>query len=122
MSINEIMRALNESTQVKKMNEVAEIVFNSKTQPIKSGELYDVCEDILIFPKSDDTPVPWDCEIEVKGKNLILHGHVGPSGFGKCTVEVPLERVSQVYKFEVMPGRSKDDLERFCDEAGIILK
>lgn len=103
MSINMILEKLNKSPKF--MNESRsskKLQFKSNSKGFKSSELYRVCDDVLVFSNSDDTPVPWDCEISIEGSNVVLRGHVGPSGFGECIVKVPLSSVNRVYSFEVM--------------------
>ena len=112
-NISNIINRLNESKAVKIMNESLSLKFTSKSKSISVKDmdvLFDEGNGIEIYPKGEDTPTPWDAEITIKGSNLVLTGHAGPSGFGKCVVEVPISKANDVYEFEIMDGEATREI------------
>lgn len=60
--------------------------------------LYD-CD--LAVLENDIVPIPWDSDIQIEGSNLRLVGTAGPSGYGKCILEVPLEIATKVINIRI---------------------
>lgn len=53
-----------------------------------------------ITPKDDSTPCPWDPDISIEGDNVVIEGHMGPSGYGNCICKLPKKDFFK--KFNIM--------------------
>lgn len=52
-----------------------------------------------IIPKSDDTPIPWDPDIELKGDTVIITGSLvgGNPQYGTCICKVKKDKFFDLY-------------------------
>lgn len=94
-----------------------EVDSNTKNIPEDfQDELYVITGNgIEVMPKDlEEFPMPWDAEAIIEGSNLILVGHVGPSGFGKARAELPLNSVSQYLEFSVY-AENEDNEQRLIE-------
>jgi hypothetical protein len=64
---------------------------------------------IMVNPNSEETPTPWDCSFLIEDNKFILTGGVGPSGFGKCVIEVPLVKALIAYEVVIDIFNLSDD-------------
>lgn len=54
---------------------------------------------IMVMPKAEDCPCPWDAGIDIESDTLVLSGGAGVSGYGSCTVKVPKRFAHKNYEF-----------------------
>lgn len=69
------------------------------------SKAYDMIADlgveILVIPKVDEAPIPWDADIGVKGSNIVLEGHVDANGLGYARAEFPKGRASSYFSVSI---------------------
>ena len=74
---------------------------NAKPIPDKLyDQLFDEA-DLYIIPTKDDFPMPWEADINVKGKDLVLSGHAGPQGYGRSQTVIPIKDADRYIRIEV---------------------
>lgn len=54
-------------------------------------------------PNGEETPMPWDADVEIKKGNMIITGSVAPGGGYKGTVVVtlPLQEANKLYHADI---------------------
>lgn len=84
------------------------------------GRLYNSLimeHDMTVERVSEDVAMPWDSDLTIKGGYVFLDGGVlpGGSGFGSCTVKIPVEKFNECFTISVSSSveEIKDDLEDY---------
>ena len=62
----------------------------------------------------EETPIPWDADVDIQNGRFILTGGVGPSDYGYCQCSVPLSDAGKTYFIEIHDADS-DDLDDIMD-------
>lgn len=77
---------------------------------------------IDVTGSAEETPIPWDADISVKGSNIVLTGGTGPGGSGYCECHYPKNtRAIEIY----LEPDSPNDFEMLTSmlaDAGIRFK
>ena len=64
-----------------------------------------------IYPKDELTPVPWDADYSIEDDKFILKGGASAGGYGKCTLEIPLDDVDRMFELRVSPYKDEQAAE-----------
>lgn len=100
-----MVKYIRESKKVQEANDQIDldIKFNKNMQMLPDDiveEMYDYGS-LEFYPKDDDVPMPWDADMAIDDGKLIFVGGVGPSGFGRCRCEIPIDQANNFYTVHV---------------------
>lgn len=65
--------------------------------------VWDLSDEIMIYPNNEDVPCPWDADIDVNNGVVTLSGNLGPSGPANtaCVCTCKIADFPRYYKLEV---------------------
>lgn len=55
------------------------------------------------MPNDEDTPMPWDADVEIQDGNMVITGGLTPGGGGRgrCVITCPLQEANKLYHADV---------------------